>query len=428
VKSAPNWDDFFGLQRYGMTLNLDNIRLFCARLGHPEKSFSGVLVAGTNGKGTVVAILDSILRAAKLKVGRYTSPHILEFSERIHICGRPVSDEVVLQFLEKHWSFIQEQRCTFFEVATALAFDCFRNAAVDVAVIEVGLGGTWDATGIIDPILSVITCIDYDHTDRLGSTLEEIAADKAGIFRQNVPALAARQQDAVRDVLRDEASKRGAPFHEADDLVKLGSLEITKHGIRGNATLYYGGNLLEIREFNLPLTGGFQVDNLCVAIAGAGLLSAHFSSITEESLKEGIASVNWKGRLQLIRSDPTVLLDVGHNPAAIHQALDSVADIWKPRKIIVIFGALRDKDVSGMLEILRAKTDYGYIVPLASHRGLSIEELKTMCRDIGWKAETEPSAKEALTRALGIARKHDLILLVGSHYLAEEVLNIEEYS
>ncbi len=428
MKSPLTWNDFYSLQRFGMTRNLDNIRLFCEYLHHPEKSFCSVQVGGTNGKGTVAAILEQILRCAGLKTGLYTSPHILNFGERIRISGQQIPDGEVFDFLETHWNFVQEHHCTFFEVATAMALDAFRRSGVEVAVVEVGLGGTYDATCIVDPILTIITRIAHDHMDRLGTDLRQIAADKAGIFRSRKNALIANQHEEVTDVLINRADEIGASLVKSSDITKFLNLSVTPHGIIGTAELKFFGNNFYITKFHCPLTGFFQIENLQAALAGSCILSKHFAGVNEKSIAGGTSEVNWPGRMQELRQRPTVILDVGHNPAAIREVCTNIGQIWKPERTIAVFSALREKDVHSMMSILKEKPDYGIIVPLSPPRGLTIEEMENLASEVGWAAKVLPNVNLALDTAMNLSAEDDLILIIGSHYLAEEVLKSRKYS
>ncbi|MCX6640063.1 MAG: bifunctional folylpolyglutamate synthase/dihydrofolate synthase [bacterium] len=419
---TPGWDDFFSLQRFGMTATLDNIRAFCDRLNHPQRKFSCVHVAGTNGKGSVVATLSSILQASGLKTGMYTSPHILKFNERIKINNRDIEDDAAFRFLDEHWDYITERQCTFFEVATAMALDFFRLQNVNIAVVEVGLGGTFDATRIVDAILTIVTRIDYDHMDRLGNTLTSIAADKAGIFRKSVPVLVSSQHPDVLPVLREKADAQGAPFYRSEDLLRWDTLEMTPKGIAGTAVFDNSSLQLQIKQFHFPLTGSFQIDNLRTALAAGGLLAQQYRSIDSDSICTGLNSVHWPGRLQVLQENPTVILDVGHNTGAIRAALDDIKHIWQPGMIKVIFSALRDKDIKGIMTIFRDEGLDGYATPLATPRGLNVEEIRELVQSSGWKATILDSVAEAMERAVSTCGAKDLILVIGSHYLAEEIL------
>lgn len=408
-----------------MTTGLDNIKLFVDHLGHPETKFPSIHIAGTNGKGSVTAILDSILRSAGLSVGRYTSPHILRFEERIHINGQPVSEEVVFGFLETHWDLIQEKHFTFFETATAMAFQTFADVSIDIAVVEVGLGGTHDATRIVNSVLSLFTSIDIDHTDRLGKELIGIAQDKAGIMRSGVPVVIADQHPEVNDVLSSSAQKIGSVLYKAEETVQFTSLQLTSEGIIGSAVI---NGSMAINSFHLPLTGSFQIDNLKLALAACSILSKRYPDITTEAITDGLENTHWPGRLQVLQNSPTVILDVAHNPAALKRVLTEVKSIWKPNRIITIFGVMADKDVSSMIAVLANQVDKGILVSLKCERSLNVEDLQEIADQSGWNAESASSVEDSINRAHKAARPGDVILIAGSHYLAEEVLKTEIYS
>jgi dihydrofolate synthase/folylpolyglutamate synthase len=411
-----------------MTRNLDNIRLFCNRLGNPETHFQSIHVGGTNGKGTIVATIASILEYAGVNVGMYTSPHLLSFCERIRVNGREISEEQVFAFLQEHWDFILENHCTFFEVSTAMALETFRRNRVEVAVVEVGLGGIYDATGIVQSILSVITRIDFDHIDRLGDTLEQIASDKAGIFRSGRSALISAQQPFVIDVLRDKAEKTGAHFLEATDLVRISPDSITPAGISGTAEISTSRGVIHLDRFHFPLTGSYQIENLKTALAAASMAADHGYAIDSDAMREGLSRLEWPGRLQQLREKPALVVDVGHNPGAIREALKAIGEVWQPRNIIAVFSALREKDVGMMMKILRENTAHGFIVPLPPPRGLDESELDNIAIEAQWNATVLPSMDSALPEALKVAGGNDLVLVIGSHYLVEEVLKTQKYS
>jgi dihydrofolate synthase / folylpolyglutamate synthase len=422
-RSSITWEDFFSLQRFGMTPNLENILAFADHLGRPEQAFPSIHVAGTNGKGSVVATLSSILHSTGLKVGMYTSPHILKFNERIRIGEKPVSDDRILCFLENQWGFILSKPCTFFEVATAMAMEFFRQDKVDIAIVEVGLGGTYDSTQIVKAIISVITRIDYDHTDRLGNNLLQIAREKAGIIRPHCPVVLSDQQDDVVPVFIKRAAECNAPIFSSSSLVHFDHLSINQTGINGEVCIKCGLKSLEIESFEFPLTGSYQVTNLQTALATIGLLGERFPQLSQNAISAGLKSIQWQGRMQVLQSDPMTILDVGHNVGAIKATLTEIRRLWHPHSIRVIFSALRDKDVSGMMSIFRDEGITGFVIPLSRPRGLDANELKNLIVQSGWRAQIYPDATSALA---GAEEKHcrgDLILAIGSHYLAEQILN-----
>jgi len=425
LSHRPTWDEFYSLQRFGIHPDLDNIQRFCRRLGHPVRAFPSVHVAGTNGKGSTVALLDSILRRAGLTVGRYTSPHILRFEERILVGGEMIPEAAVFDFLQEHWDFIREHGLTFFETATAMALDYFRHRQVDVAVVEVGLGGTWDATRVVQSLVSVVTRIDYDHTDRLGSTLEEIAGDKAGIFRPDRPAVSFRQRPEVLAVLKSKAQQTGASFFLAEDLVALSSLELSPERTTGAASLTHTHPPIHLRSWECPLVGSYQVENIMLALAAGELLREHFPTIDERAIKAGLSGVSWPGRLQVLRRRPWVVVDVGHNPGAVRETLRNARELWRPRRLLAVFSALKDKDVAGMLAGLRDGADLTILAPLPPPRGLTLADLEAQARQVDWTPRSAGSVAEALRLALDLADSEDLILALGSHLVAEEAQKMQ---
>jgi dihydrofolate synthase / folylpolyglutamate synthase len=428
VNPRLTWEDFYSLQRFGMTPDLSNILKFCERLGYPESSFPSIHIAGTNGKGSTTALLESILRASGYKVGMYTSPHIMRFEERIRVDSNLISEQEVFTFLEEHWTFIRENQCTFFEVATAMALDHFRRGGVEVAVIEVGLGGTYDATRVVQTILSVITHIDFDHQDRLGDTLELITAQKAGIFKTGKPAVTYRQHREVLTVLRERAGETGTELHLAEDLVSLASLTVSSRHLSGTATLRRNGRDVPLPRWKCPLTGAHQISNIRLAIAASSLLINQFRGIRSESIVQGINSVNWPGRLQVLRRHPLLIVDVGHNPDAIKTTLISLHKIWKHRTVHVIFSALRDKDVAVMMAFLKEERGGAFLVPLPRPRGYTLEELQLLAEASRWPAIPCADVNQAISLAQNQAGARDIILAIGSHYLAQEVLKTSNLS
>jgi dihydrofolate synthase / folylpolyglutamate synthase len=358
----------------------------------------------------------------------YTSPHLLRFTERIRVNGKEIPEAAVLDFLSEHWDFIQAQHCTYFETATALAMDYFRRTKIHVAVVEVGLGGRYDATRIVQTILSIITRIDLDHTDRLGNSLEEIAKDKAGIFHTGASALTGRQHPQVARVLKEAAADLGANYYLAEQQVALSDLTLTPRSITGKAAFLTGTAPDSIFDWKMPLTGSHQIENLNLSLAACTLLKERFPDIITEAVREGIRRVRWPGRLQVLKNKPTLIVDVAHNPAAVRAVLQSVQDLWKPKKLTVIFSALRDKDVAQMMTQLQAQAHEVILVPLQPPRGYSFAEITALFRQSGWRARTATSTEAALRDVLAGATPDDIVLALGSHHLVEEVIKNQNIS
>jgi dihydrofolate synthase / folylpolyglutamate synthase len=404
--------------------DLGEMRILAEALGHPEKKFASVLVAGTNGKGSTSATLASILTAAGYRTGLYTSPHLTRVNERIRIENQLITDDdfAALYFkvddCARH--LVTEGKLaahpSFFEVMTALAFLAFAEKNIEIAVLEVGMGGRLDATNIVDPLLSVITDIALDHTEWLGPTITDIAKEKAGILRQNGTLITLPQHP------------------EANHAIGEAAVSLSVHGINAAAyvpapneagSTYPLSVLGEEIVVDSPLKGAHQQRNIALAIAAAVELSNSKSyKITAANIAEGIHNTQWPGRLERFpgqnRSD--VLLDVAHNPAgawALRSALSHLTP--EPQKITAVFGCLKDKAIAEMTQILFPIFDEVILTEVDSPRTASLETLKAAAEATGAKASTAENAAAALQQALAVTPKDGLVVVTGSVYLIGEV-------
>ena len=392
------------LEKFGIKFGLANIQTLAAALGHPQKQFKSILIAGTNGKGSVTAMTDCALRAAGLKVARYTSPHLVRLEERFAVDGAPVDTAVLVGLIEQMRRLIDdliakgslESPPTFFEVTTAIAFEIFRRAKVDVAVLEVGLGGRLDSTNIVEPIAAAITSIDFDHEQYLGNTLAAIAAEKAGIIRRDIPVVVGPVPTEARAVLMSKCEMAGASFIEADAGVRI---ESTSEDGRTSMRL-----TTAMRDYGwvpLGLRGDHQVPNALVAVRLLEELEQDLP-ITPAAITAGIRDVRWAGRLQMIEvpGGRRVLLDAAHNPAGAW-ALASYLKREFPEPLPIVFGALRDKDVSLMLKALLPAASTIVMTEPATPRAHSAEELAAIARKLSPAAKIaiEPDPARALERA-----------------------------
>jgi len=398
----------FSLEFWGIKLGLDNIGKFARLLGDPQDKFLSIHVAGTNGKGSVTALLDSILRAAGYRVGRYTSPHLRDFRERIHIDGGPISRQEVANFVRSFWRVIRRERCTFFETVTAMAFDSFGRHRVDVAVVEVGLGGRYDATNILQPALAVITNIDLDHTDVLGRTRRQIALEKAGIIKEGTPVLIGPLPPSVRRVIEDVARDCNAPVWSSLEILSASSLS--------------GRDLRRTSRWTFPLVGDHQTANLGVAIAAVLLLDASDIRLTPALLRRGIRDVHWPGRFQLVPGQPTVVYDVAHNPPGMREVVKTWRKLFRNRRPVVLFTTRDDKDFRTMWRLLAPCVSRWIGCPLPHAAGIAEQEMRPMARAQSVPFEWCADASAALQRAKAWAGSDGLVLVVGSHYLVGEVM------
>ena len=370
-------------RRFGMKPGLDAIRGTCAALGDPQKSFKAIHIAGTNGKGAVCAMLDAALRAGGLRVGRYTSPHLVKLNERFFLDGAPIGDDALSAAAEKV-AKIAPDDLTFFEALTAVAFLVYADAKVDYAVLETGLGGRLDATNVCVPELCVITRIGLDHCDWLGDTVEKIASEKAGIIKPHVPVVLGENLPEVRAVVEARAKEVGAPFFYAPDVASAADVP---------------------RDF--PLGGTFNRENAVTALAALKVLGKGDAS--------GFADVVWPGRFQRVEN---FIIDGAHNPPAAHALAEALRELHLSEPLALIAGFCGDKDVGDVLSILAPFVKKGYAVRTNNPRSLSAEETAEKMRAAGIDAVAAPS----LAAAIGSASSAPRALICGSLFLAGEAL------
>lgn len=398
----------YSLEHWGIKLGLDNIRELCERLGNPQNTFLSVHIAGTNGKGSTSAYLDSILLAAGFRVGRYTSPHLRDFRERVHINGKPVSSKWVAEFVTRHWDEIISRKYSYFEVATALAFEAFARAQVDMAVVEVGLGGRFDATNVIDPILSVITRIARDHEHVLGHTAGEIAFEKAGIIKPGVPVVIGPLVKEAEDRIREIAGERLAPIWSADEVLST-----------SNAVQYLPSRAHPLRT---PLAGSHQLTNLALALASARVLDCLGVSITPSAIRRGVANTRWAARFQIDPGNPTVVYDAGHNPDGAAAIFTTWRKEFGSRRCVCVFNTRPDKNHVEIFSILSPIVSRWIFCPMPDSPYISREELLRLAAEHGQPADWIETPARAIAVGRQLAGKTVPILVTGSHYLVGAII------
>lgn len=425
------------LDRYQASkIDVERPRRLMAQLGSPQDRFPSIHIAGTKGKGSVAAMCAASLRSAGLRVGLYTSPHLREFRERIRVLtpddpdGR-ISEESFVATVDRLRPYVDRSPgITWFEIVTAIAFLHFAESNLDIAVVEVGLGGRLDATNVLLPDVSVITSLSLDHTQLLGDTLAQIAYEKGGIIKPGVPVVSASQKPEALDRLVAISAERNAPMvvigrdwhyesvHEqsADhDRRRLIVLDTPDPAFIPPGT-----------SFTVGLTGGHQVENAAVALAALGQVSHRFPSLDVAAMQSGLATVRWDGRLQLLQQGPdrpTVLVDSAHNDDSAMRLVTALAEDFQYRRLILIFGAPGDKNVGGMLARLVPMADK-VIVTTANHpRSATPEQLAETVLMYGREAIATHSVAEALAVALDSAEPGDLILATGSIIVVGDLLN-----
>jgi dihydrofolate synthase/folylpolyglutamate synthase len=411
------------LEKFGIKFGLANIRMLCTALGEPQTAFRSVLIAGTNGKGSVTAMVDRGLRAAGLKVGRYTSPHLIHLEERFAIDGEPIDTAALVDVIEHVRGLIDSLLAsgaldappTFFEVTTAIAFEIFRRAGVQFAVLEVGLGGRLDSTNCVEPIAAAITSIAFDHEQYLGHTLGAIAAEKAGVIRRGIPVVIGPLDPEARTVVESMCATAGARLVDAQDGALVGSE--TAHGRTSVKT-----PLHDYGWIRLGLRGAHQIPNALVAVRLLEELS-RVAPVSAHAIVTGLRDVEWRGRLQLVEASNGrhVLLDAAHNPAGA-AALAAYLTREFPEPLPLVFGAMRDKDAAAMLQILLPVTSVLVVTEPGNTRARPATELAELARTIApdRRIEVEPDPMAALQHAWAHGA---LVCAAGSIFLIGDLLN-----
>ena len=402
--------------------DLTNIITLCDHLGHHYQYFPSIHIAGTNGKGSTTHLIGAILQASGLKVGYYTSPHYKDFRERIKINGQLIPKRYVVEFVKKHRLVFEKIRPSFFEITVVLAFDYFAKKKVDVAVIETGLGGRLDSTNIITPILSIITNISFDHQQFLGDTLPQIASEKAGIIKPNVPVVIGETQKATKAVFEATALKNKAPIVFADK-----SISVTEKETQVHHTIYdVEGDRHAFKHLQVNLTGSYQQKNITTALQAIttinknALLPTISPAVVEAGLKDLKASTYFLGRWQQIGESPTIICDSGHNQAGIEQVLQQFEKMTYAQLHIVI-GMVEDKDIDKILDLLPTTAKY-YFVKANIPRGMAAISLKEKAANYGLKGRKYRSVKNGLKAAKRSANQKDLIFVGGSIFVVAEVI------
>ncbi len=400
--------------------DLTNTFKLCSYLGDPQKKFKSIHVAGTNGKGSVSHMLAAILQTAGYKTGLYTSPHLKDLRERIKVSGKMTEEKFVTDFTNRIRSLAEEIEPSFFEITVAMAFEYFAEQKVDVAVIEVGLGGRFDSTNVITPELSVITNIGWDHMNMLGDSLDKIAFEKAGIIKENIPAVVGEVLPETKDVFIQKAKEKNAPLSIASQRRQATNWHWEKQEL-----------VVEVSEqhktdhqiYHLDLTGIYQVKNLLTVLEACFQLRQLGWNTGEKIMQKALTNVKkitgLHGRWEIIHHKPDVVLDVAHNVDGIKQIAEQI-EVTDYRQLHLIIGMVKDKEVEKVISLLPREADY-YFTKAHIPRALPEDQLAIKAKSIGLEGETFADVNTALQAALAKAHKEDLILICGSVFLVGEV-------
>lgn len=400
--------------------DLTNIRALCEALGQPHERLRAIHIAGTNGKGSTAHMLASVLQAAGLKVGLYTSPHYRDFRERIKINGELMPEEAVVDFVEQYETLFQTIKPSFFEITVAMAFDYFAKKEVDWAVVEVGMGGRLDSTNILMPELCVITNISYDHMQFLGETLPEIAGEKAGIIKPGVPVVISETQEETQEVFHRKAAEESAPIIFADQQYEA---RLVQSGFEVSHYDIYRKGALHLEQLELNAYGEYQRKNLQAVLQA--IESLHPKQLVSETqlragLRELRASTRFIGRWQVLGKTPLILCDSAHNEAGISMAMQEL-DRLSYEKLHIVYGMVSDKDPEKVLRLLPREATYYFARPDIP-RGLEAAKLAEVALRLSLKGLVYPSVNEALEAARNEAGAEDLIYVGGSIFVVAEVV------
>lgn len=388
-------------------------------LHHPERDYRSVLIAGTNGKGSIAAMVSAILTEAGLKTGLYTSPHLQDYRERIRINGEMISRRELRSLIEETRRNLKED-LTYFEFSTLMAFIYFSVCRVDLAVLEVGMGGRFDATNLVTPDVSVISNVSLEHREFLGKDLAAIAREKGGIIKTGGICLTAARQKSVRDVLEGICKTRQARLYRLGRDIKARRL--------GDGAFAYRGIAAGYQRIEVPLRGRHQIENAALAVGVAEILAAQGLPIGDRAVTEGVKATQWAGRLEVLQKSPALVVDGAHNPAGVSALCRALAEDFSYRRLILVFGVLSDKDYGAMLKKIAPLAQRIILTRPASERAVPLSDLRARGLPYTAGSIVREDPKEALHEALRLAGEKDLVCITGSLYLVGEVRRVFQRS
>lgn len=404
--------------------NLDNTIALCKILNNPQKSFRSVHISGTNGKGSVAHMLASVLQTANYRTGLYTSPHLRDFRERIRVNGKMIPRSYVSSFIKKYQDQFEKFQPSFFELTVGMAFNYFRDQQVDIAVVEVGLGGRLDSTNIITPVVSAITNVSMDHMQFLGNTLNKIATEKAGIIKPGIPVVIGETQKETKKVFLEKASSCDSEILFADQLFSVSSGGSYHDSAKKRIFDIEMKGSPFMNKVVLPLPGLYQRKNLVTVMGICSVLEKKGYSLTQQEIRDGLRNVivntGFAGRWQVLGQDPLVICDTGHNEGGIKEVVAQLA-ITPHKQLHCVIGFVNDKRLEPILEQLPLKGIYYYCKPNVP-RGLDVKVLQKAATDSGLRGTAYPSVKDAIKAAIANADKNDLVFIGGSNFVVAEAV------
>ncbi len=414
-------NELYGLERFGMKAGTATITELLRMTGDPHLAFPVVHVTGSNGKGSVCAYIESVLREAGYRTGLYTSPHLIRFNERIRVEGREISDEDVARLYALVKPFARDmavkskaKSATFFETTTAMAFKYFEERKVDIAMVEVGMGGEMDATNVVQPEVCVVTRIGLEHTDHLGKSVKRIAREKSGIIKTGSSVVTLEQEGV--GVIEETAGSRGCSLTVVGRDVTYERLD----GSLGGQRIRYFGPPPMVYE--TALLGAHQAENLAVALATVSALEKRGWSIDEGAKRRGVSRMRWPARFQVVQRSPYVIIDGAHNPVGAQSLRSCIEENFPGKKVVLVAGVLADKDLSGMAKAFAPVTGYLVATRSKSERAFASEEVAKAFKDLGVECETVGEVSSAIAKAMDHASTERPVVVSGSLYTAGEAL------
>ncbi len=423
--SAMDYDallqELYRLERFGIKLGLDTITELLGYMGNPQNRFQTIHVTGTNGKGSVCAFVASVLRKAGYRVGLYTSPHLVRFNERIVVGGREIPDEDVARIyaemrpaIERTSGGSKVKQPTFFEVTTAMAFHYFAEQRIDIGVIEVGMGGRMDATNVVHPLVAVLTRIGLEHTEHLGKTVDRIAREKSGIIKPGCRVVTVDQP--ALPVIEAQARAFGCPVAVVGRDVRVERLGFDRQGQRLRLT---DGGSMEVR---IPLLGSYQPENAAIAYAALREVAKMGLTVPDSAIMAGLEGAVWPGRMQIVRADPTVIVDGTHHAPGVPTLAASLKELFPEQKAVFVLGILDDKDLKAFVDALAPLAARLVIAKPATPRAYPAEAIVRAFQGHVPAMEVVPRVAEAADRGIALAGKDGLVVVTGSIYTAGEAL------
>ncbi|MDZ7761888.1 MAG: folylpolyglutamate synthase/dihydrofolate synthase family protein [Desulfovermiculus sp.] len=407
--------ELYSLQKFGIKFGLSSTSALLERLKHPEDGQSFVHIAGTNGKGSVASFLASILHSAGLKVGLYTSPHLVRFTERFQVNAQEMGRDQAVDLIRTVTSaFDPQEPPTFFEAVTAMGLVHFARQKTDISILETGMGGRLDATNVITPLISIITSISMEHQEYLGSTLLEVAREKAGIIKPGVPVLTGVSQPKVKDLIASRCREQQAPLYRLGQEIKA---RVTPN------RLSYRGMHTDLKDLDLGLPGRHQGRNAALALAASELLANMGFWVHDTARRTGIAQTVWPGRMHLLSTQPRIMLDGAHNPAALKALAQSLQKDQSFQRIILIIGIMADKAAKPMLRAILPLADQIIFTRPVYERAMDPSRLRDQAQNLSHRHQIIDSLPQALETAKATAGPDDLILVTGSLFTVGEALS-----